>query len=332
MGATDVEFGCALLGTWFASMFTGVALSQAYHYFHQSPNGGPLRTGLVATLIILCCAAWVGQYAEIYFPTVADWGDLASLATESWATPFCTISNATAGVIVNTYLIYRFYNVSKNIVLAFLLGLLNLLSFVMAFLALFVYAGVGQTRTLEDVQKVVPLTIVWTVACTICDVAIAISLFWTLRGMKTTFQDTDRLLYRVTVISVRNGYTTSLVSTGAMITTIIFPYSTIAEIFLHMLTPLYLMSLLSNLNLHGSGKSESRPLSYSRKNTVAGNANIVINGIHVQHTILTTGDPPASEIEMAERKGQENGSVQQKQEPSADRFHSQHIHFRSDSV
>ncbi|KAJ7751407.1 hypothetical protein B0H16DRAFT_1548314 [Mycena metata] len=332
MGATDVEFGCALLGTWFASMFTGVAFSQAYHYLHQSPNDGPLRTGLVATLIILCCAAWGGQYAEMYFPTVADWGDLASLATESWATPFCTISNATAGVAVNTYLICRFYSVSKNIILALLLGLLNLFSFVMAFLALFMYGGVGQTRTLEDVQKVVPLTIVWTAACAMCDVAIAISLLWILGGMKTTFKDTDRLLYRVTVISVRNGCTTSLVSTGAMITTIIFPYSTIAKIFLYMLAPLYLMSLLSNLNLHGSRKSGSRPWSYSRKNAFAGNANIVINGIHVQHTILTTGDPPASEIEMAERKRQEDGSVQQKQEPSADRFRSQQIHFGSDSI
>ncbi|KAJ7029537.1 hypothetical protein C8F04DRAFT_1398341 [Mycena alexandri] len=301
MGATDVEFGCALLGTWFASMFTGAAFSQAYHYFHQSPNGGPLRTGLVATLIILCCAAWVGQYAEIYFLTVADWGDLASLATESWATPFCTISNATAGVV-----------------------------FVMAFLALFMYGGAGQTRTLE--HKVIPLTIVWTVACAMCDVAIAISLLWTRRGMKTTFKDTDRLLYRVTVISIRNGCTTSLVSTGAMITTILLPYSTIAKIFLYMLAPLYLMSLLSNLNLHGSGKSGSRPWSYSRKNTVAGNANIVINGIHVQHTILTTGDLPASQIEMAERKRQEDGSVQQKQEPSADDFGSQQIQFGPDSL
>ncbi|KAJ7025833.1 hypothetical protein C8F04DRAFT_1127248 [Mycena alexandri] len=331
MDARDIGFGCALLGTWFSSLFTGVAFSQAYHYFHRSPNDGPLRKGLVATLIILCSAAWVGEYAEIYFPTVAHWGDLASLATDSWATPFYTISNATAGVIVNTYLIYRFYNVSKNIILAVLLGLLNLFSFVMAFLPLFMYAGVGHTRTLEDVQKVVPLTIIWTVACAICDVAIAISLVWTLRGMKTTFTDTDRLLHRVTVISVRNGCATSLASIGAMLGTIILPY--IAEIFLYMLAPLYLMSLLSNLNLRGSRKSGNRTWSYVKKNTVAGNTSIVINGIHVHHTVHTTGDPTVAEIEMATRKGQEDdGTMQQKQEPSADGFRSQQIHFGSDSV
>ncbi|KAJ7739374.1 hypothetical protein B0H16DRAFT_1568739 [Mycena metata] len=331
MGATDIEFGCTLLGTWFSSLFTGVAFSQAYHYFHQSPNDGRLRKGLVAILIILCCAAWIGEYAEIYFPTVAHWGQSHFLSRER-ITPFYTISSATAGVIVNAYLIYRFYDVSKNIILALLLGLLNLFSFVMAFLPLFMYAGVGQTRTLEDDQNVVPLTIVWTVACAICDVAIAISLVWTLRGMKTTFKDTDRLLSRVTVISVRNGCATGLVSTGAMISTIISPYSTIAEIFLYMLAPLYLMSLLSNLNLDGSGKSGSQTWYSSRKNTLAGNANIVIDGIHVQHTTLTIGDRPASEIEMAARKGQDDGSVQQKQEPSVNGFRSQQIHFGSNPV
>ncbi|KAJ7724767.1 hypothetical protein B0H16DRAFT_1595678 [Mycena metata] len=328
MGAKDIEFGCALLGTWFASLFTGMAFSQ------ERNISGFSEKGLVATLIILCSAAWVGEYAEIYFPTVAHWGDFASLATE---TPFYTISNATAGVIVDTYLIHRVYNVSKNIILALLLGLLNLFAASDAyrptcFLPLFMYASVGQTRTLEDVQKGVPLTIIWTVACAICDVAIAISLLWTFRGMKTTFKDTDRLLHRVTVISVRTGCAASLVSIGAMISTIISPYSTIAEIFLYTLVPLYLMSLLSNLNLHGSGKSTSRPWSHTRKNTFAGSANIVINGIHVQHTILTTGDPPASEIEMAARKRQDNGSVQQKQEPSADGFPSQQFHFGSDTT
>ncbi|KAJ7030719.1 hypothetical protein C8F04DRAFT_1397701 [Mycena alexandri] len=326
MGATDTGFGCALMGTWFASILSG-----AYDYFHQSPNDGPLRKGLVAALVILCCTSLVGEYAEIYLPAVTYWGDLAALATEIWASPFLTISNATAGLIVNAYLIHRFYNVSKNILVALLLSLLNLFSFVMAFLPPLMYGGVGHIRTLEDVQKVVPLAIVWTIACAVTDIAIAISLVWTLRGMRTTFKDTDRLLRRVMVISVRNGCTTSLASTGAMLGTIILPYSTIAEIFLYMLAPLYLLSLLSNFSLRGSTKSGSRTWSSSRNNHTA--ASIIINGIQVRHTTVTAGDPTASEVEMAAIKGQENdGSVHQKQDPRADGFRSEQIHFGSDSV
>ncbi|KAJ7041657.1 hypothetical protein C8F04DRAFT_1079613, partial [Mycena alexandri] len=297
----------------------------AYDYFHQSPNDGPLRKGLVATLVILCCTALVGEYVQIYLVGISC--DLASLATES---PFLSISNATAGLIVNAYLIYRFCTVSKNITVALLLGLLNLFSFVMAFLPSLMYGGVGQ-RTLEDIQKVAPLAIVWSTACAMCDVAIAISLVWTLRGMKTTFKDTDRLLRRVIVISVRNGCTTGLASIGAMLGTIILPFSTIASIFLYMLAPLYLLTLLSNFNLRGSARSGSRTWSSSRKNNTA--ASIIINGIQVRHTTITAGDPTASEVEMAARKGQENdGSVPQKQGPSADGFRSEQIHFGSDSA
>ncbi|KAJ7722933.1 hypothetical protein B0H16DRAFT_344869 [Mycena metata] len=88
------------------------------------------------------------------------------------------------------------------------------------------YGGGGHARTLNDVQKVVPLAIFWTVATAVCDVAIATSLVWTLRGMKTTFKDTDRLLRRVMMISVWNGLTTSLAATEGMLGTIILPYST----------------------------------------------------------------------------------------------------------
>ncbi|KAJ7185216.1 hypothetical protein C8R46DRAFT_1287606 [Mycena filopes] len=311
MGAMDTGFGTGLIGTWFTSILCGVAFAQASRYFNVSENDTRFRKGLVVVVILLCICALGSEFAVIYLPTVTFWGDVESLSKETYAAPVAAISNATIAFIVNSYLISRFYSVSKNIIITLMLLLVNLFAFVMSFLPPLIGAGPGHAKTLADLKIIVPLSTVWAVASAVIDVLIAISLVWTLRGMKTNFKDTDRLLRRVMVISVQNGFTTALASIGGMIATLLIPFSTVSSIFFFMLGPLYLLTLLSNLNLRGSNKSGSRTWT---NHTVPGNTSIVINGIRVERTAITTVDPTTAEIEMAARKGDDDGSVNQKQD------------------
>ncbi|KAF7368842.1 hypothetical protein MVEN_00209600 [Mycena venus] len=276
MGRLDIGFGTSLLGSWFGSLLCGAALAQTYEYFKIFPND-------------------IGEYVDVYMPTVTFWGNPAALLDETWSVPLYTISNALVAIIVNSYLISRFYSVSKNIVVTVFLFLVTLLAFVMSFLPVLLYPGVA------NIQKAVPLALVWTIASAVSDVLIAASLVWTLRGMKTTFTDTNRLVRRVMIISIQNGCTTSVLAIGGMISTIIIPYSNVAEVFFFQLGPLYVLTLLSNFNLRGAGKSGSRTWSSSRNNNTM-NSSIVIDAAQMRRPAIVTKD---SDIEMGNRKGEE---------------------------
>ncbi|KAJ7166690.1 hypothetical protein C8R46DRAFT_265641 [Mycena filopes] len=330
MGATDTGFGTALLATWFASILAGLAFAQAFHYYNNAENDTRFRKGLLGVVIFLLLCALGAEYALIYLPTVTFWGDVAALSDETWASPIYGACNALIAVIVNSYLISRFYSVSKNIFVTLLLLLMNMFAFVMALVTALYGAGPGHAESLAQLHKLVSLATIWAIASSVTDVLIAASLVWTLRGMKTNFKDTDRLLRRVMGISVQNGCTTSIASIGGMISTILLPFSTVSLVFNYMLGPLFLLTLLSNLGLRGSsGKSGSRTWSTSRNHTVPGNTSIIVNGIRVERTAITTVDPTTSEIEMEPaRKGDDDGSVHQKQDLSGTTGFRQ-IHFNT---
>ncbi|KAF8218171.1 hypothetical protein K438DRAFT_19755 [Mycena galopus ATCC 62051] len=290
MGQRDTEFGTSLLGSWLGSLFCGVAFSQAYHYFSNFPNDTLLRKGFVTASLFFCVLGLVGEYVDVYKPTVTLWGNPAVLLDETWSVPLYTISNALVGIIVNSFLISRFYSLSKNILISVVLCLIALLAFIMAFISVLLYRGVA------NIQKALPLALVWTISSAVADVSIATSLVWTLRGMRSTSTDTNRLIRRVILIAIQNGCTTSLLAIGGMIASIILPNSNVAEVFLFQLGPAFVCTLLSNFNLREAGKSGSR----TQTNLPNLNTTIVIDGIHVLRTAIVTTD---GEIEMGSRKG-----------------------------
>jgi hypothetical protein len=57
---------------------------------------------------------------------VKNWGSLAYIGTQNWTLPIVTITMAFSGLFVQTFLIYRFYGLSKIKWAAGLLGLLSL--------------------------------------------------------------------------------------------------------------------------------------------------------------------------------------------------------------
>ncbi|KAJ7164455.1 hypothetical protein C8R46DRAFT_1099581, partial [Mycena filopes] len=267
MGALDTGFGCALIATWFASILLGVAFAQAFDYFRMSENDTKLRKGLVVTVMVLCLSALGAEYAVIYLPTVTFWGDVASLSEESYASPVYSSCNATIALIVNTYLISRFYSVSKNIIVTLVLLVMNLFAAIMTCVPPLLGGGPGHPTTVAGLKNLIPIITTWAIANAVTDLLIALSLVWALRRMKTSFKDTDRLLRRVMILSVQNGCTTALASIGAMIGSLVMPFSSISVLFTYMLGPLYLLTLLSNLNLRGSSKSGSRTWTSSRNHT-----------------------------------------------------------------
>ncbi|KAJ7837795.1 hypothetical protein B0H14DRAFT_3459935 [Mycena olivaceomarginata] len=263
MGLLDIGFG--LIGSWLASILCGIAYSQAFQYFTNFPNDSWTRKALVIASVWFSLVGLVGAYADVYVPTVTFWDNPAAFLTETWSVPVYSCANAMVAITVNSYLISRFYAMVVD-------------TFVMAFLVIFLYPGVDP----ENFRKVRKLTLTWTLSCVMSDVSIAASLVLTLRRMRSDFNSTNRLLRRVIIISIQNGCATSLVAIAGMIAVIFKIDSNIPALFFFLLSPLYLLTLLSNFNVRESGESGSRTWS-SGRNTAD---SIVVGGIRESFGLL----------------------------------------------
>ncbi|KAJ7248288.1 hypothetical protein B0H12DRAFT_724104 [Mycena haematopus] len=320
MGALDIAFGTGLIGSWLASLLCGVGYSQAIRYYNAFPEDSVIRKSLVAATIFFTLVELVGAYADVYMATVTFWGNPAGLSTETWSVPVYSSANAMLAITVNGYLISRYYAISKNVFVALILCAIALFAFIMAFLAVFLYPGDDPNRF----PKAKKVSLIWAISCAVSDVSIAASLVLTLRRMKTNFKSTKRLVRRVIIICIQNGCATSLAAIAGMIAFIFKIDSNIPTVFFFLLGPLYLLTLLSNLNVRESARSGSRTLSSSR-NTL--NTSIVIDGVYINRTNM---NPMTLEIEMDHRNQVDSeGSLNPKSAPDTEAFGEGQVDLRS---
>ncbi|KAJ7653174.1 hypothetical protein DFH06DRAFT_1474931 [Mycena polygramma] len=324
MAQIDAMLGTGLIGTWLASFLFGLAVSQAFQYFNNFPNDGMLRKSLVVLSLSFSFVALVGEYADVYMPAVTFWGQQAALVTDTWAVPVYSVFNSLVALTVNSYLISRFYILSKNIMITVILCGIILFVFVMAFLSVLLFPGV------ENLERAKTLGLIWAIASAAGDVCIAASLIWTLRRM-SPFKNTDSIVRPIIITLIQNGCATSLVALGGMTAVLIDVFGDIFSVFYFILGPLYVLTLVSNLNLRQSGKSSgSRTLSSSRnnRNSVTPYTSIVIDGIHVgRATIVSpTGTHEHDDIEMTSRREEES----RKQDLNPESFSRAQISFRSE--
>ncbi|KAJ6551846.1 hypothetical protein B0H19DRAFT_1159168 [Mycena capillaripes] len=306
MGVLDVASGASLIGTWVASLLLGLSFTQAFHYFSTFPNDGWTRKGLVISTLLFTLVALAGTYSDVYLPLVTFWGNPEAFTTKTWSVQVYTIFNALVAAIVNSYLISRFYTLSKNIVVTIVLLGTVLLALVTAILSVLLFPGI------QNFKKAEKLALIWAIASAVSDVLIASALVWTLAGKKS-FKDTRRLMHRVMSSAIQNGGATSLVAIAGMIATIVKNDSNIPATFFFLLGPLYVLTLLSNFNLRNTSESGSRNWSSGSRNNNLANTNILVEGIHMRRTEVVTSD---SEIEMA-RKQQDGRS---KEDPNVAPF------------
>ncbi|KAJ7149201.1 hypothetical protein C8R43DRAFT_1007463 [Mycena crocata] len=243
MGAFDDPFGTILIGTWLASLLYGIAVAQAVRYFKAFPNDSLARKGLVYASLLFCLVALVGDYADVYLPTVTFWGNLEAIQTQS---PLYVTANSFVGTIVNSYLIYRFYSLSKSLWMTLILGLLTLLALSGALLVAIMLTIFSHY---SERSKGTTPTLIWIIASAAADVSIATALIWRLQGMKTTFKETNTLIHRIMLRSIQSGATTSVATLLIIVTYLRKKDSNLPTLFCFQLGPLYVLTLLYNFNL-----------------------------------------------------------------------------------
>ncbi|KAJ7185198.1 hypothetical protein C8R46DRAFT_374517 [Mycena filopes] len=253
MGAYDDGFGVTLIATWLATLLAGVGLTHAVHYFAKFSNDIFFKKALAGVVLFLLFLELGMECAETYLDVVTYWGNPAALYVVSWPRSVSIPCISLIGFIVDQFLIHRFYAVSKNIWITLILSMCNLVSLVLGLIITQIFAGhIGKSFTPAELRKILPLSDVWSSSSAVTDVAITASLVWVLRGMKTSFKDTNQLIQHITAVSIQNGCTTSAVAIGGLVANKLAPETSICYAFYYTIGPLYLLTLLSNLTLRES--------------------------------------------------------------------------------
>ncbi|KAJ7066130.1 hypothetical protein C8F01DRAFT_694437 [Mycena amicta] len=281
-------FGGYIVGSWIASVLYGAALSQAIRYFRDFPNDTLLRKGTVVTALVFGLVALIADYGNAYIPLVSHWGDPAGLQSVYWSIPTYGSFNTAIGVVVNSFLITRFWSLSKNIFVTVILSLLVALSLVSSL--------IGNIMLGMSAQKISSNTIrtmgtIWSISLAACDVSIAAALVWKLQGMKSSFKTTNNLIQRLILGAVQTGATTAVLALFLLTFFLVNPANSLAPLFACTIGPCYLHTLFLNFNSRRTGTTSgaTRTTSDTRHNI---NNTIVMDGIQVHRTAIVTMDPP----------------------------------------
>ncbi|KAF8212987.1 hypothetical protein K438DRAFT_2010141 [Mycena galopus ATCC 62051] len=303
MGLADA-FAPLLLGTWFASILSGLVASEAYKYFTSFPGDSWRRKGFIILVLAFNLVALIGDYANTYLPTVAYWGDTMAIEQTYWPLPLYSISNTILAIIVDAYLIHRFYALSKNVVATiflYMVLLLALAGYIIGVIPL-LRSSILAVRNNAKIGAIINF-----ISFVVCDMFTAVGLIWKLRTMKSSFSDTNSLMSRVMVTAIQTGSATSLCSIFLLITFLKNPESNVPTFFIFLFAPLYSLTLMVNFNIRrNSGSSSASKTSQSR----GGNNNIVMGGIQIHRTAIVTMDPTDSEQEAARRRMEDSGGKQ----------------------
>ncbi|KAJ7788002.1 hypothetical protein B0H14DRAFT_3577981 [Mycena olivaceomarginata] len=262
MGAYDDSLGSMLIGSCLSSVLYGVVITQAYEYFSVYPTDGMYRKGLALSTLFFCTVNQVADYANVYM---------------YWPVSLLVTTSTFVGVLVNSFLIRRFYLLSKNLLISVLLSLLLITGFAGSFM---VAIAIQQFSlyTLRDKAKTAVL--IWTISTAATDIGIAGALIWQLLSMKSycSVGDTRSFISRMIIRTVQTGSTTSVV---AIITLGLYLHkndSNMPTACSFLVAPFYALTLLVNLNLR-----QRDTISVSGRSISQGNS-IRISEIHFHHT------------------------------------------------
>ncbi|KAF8211875.1 hypothetical protein K438DRAFT_1216968 [Mycena galopus ATCC 62051] len=290
MGVYDDPFGSILIGSWLASILAGLVLNQAYQYFAMYPTDSIARKAIVVSSMLFCGAALIADCANVYLPTVTFWGNTERVQKQYWPVPMYVTMNTCVGVIVNSFLIHRFYALSKNIVICMVLSAFVIIGFAGSIL---VAITIQTFSAFSARNKAEMSALIWLISTATADISIAAALIWKLRTLKTGFTGTKSLINRLIIQTVQTGSTTSVVSIITLVSYISKNDSNVPTACCYLIGPLYLLTLFYNLNLRqhnmslsGSGRSASD------ENGVSGG--IRMDGIHVHRVTVEAADPTRS--------------------------------------
>jgi hypothetical protein len=245
----DHIFGSLMIATWCNSVLFMLESIQVYQCLW-----GPKRSRSIKCLVLCCYAidviCTVADCACVYLYTITHWGDEEYGMKQHWPMPVEHISTGAVGFIVQLFLLLRYYSLSRNLWVSTLIGLISFVSAAAAIIGsslMMVYSSYSERGILTAP------TLVWLVAATVADWAIAGGLVWELtkRKSRVGLRSTDGIIRELISNAIKTGAVTSFFATVDMINWVAETESNAAVAIGFCLGRIYALTMLYNINNRG---------------------------------------------------------------------------------
>jgi hypothetical protein len=133
-----------------------------------------------------------------------------------------TVLGSLMSVIVQHFLIYRFWRLSKQSFISILLSLLSIASLIIVILAI-TPSGPLTSRQTAPNFRVSPVTAFGFIAAV--DVLTSVSMLWYLWRLVPGLRSTRGVLQRVAILAIQTGVTTTVITLASLILLLTFPQS-----------------------------------------------------------------------------------------------------------
>ncbi|KAL4250053.1 hypothetical protein ABKN59_004927 [Abortiporus biennis] len=246
----DSTLGALFVGLLFATLFSGIGCLQTFNYFmnHNFKKDHVLLRLLVAFLWLLDISASLtsSKFCYAYFVTNYN-NPIALLTLPDWSgSAFMTFESASDG-LVRSLFIYRIWKLRRQVSLAIVLMVLNLLTMAFNFAIAAKYQQLQIYSKLEDIKWMIisSFTLI-----SVTDTTIAAILCYLLKRMKSasTLKRTSLQLETLMLYSIHTGALTSVCGICVVITYLAMPNNMVFMSIYLILPKLYHNALLATLN------------------------------------------------------------------------------------
>ncbi|KAJ7917457.1 hypothetical protein B0H13DRAFT_2442589 [Mycena leptocephala] len=250
----DTITGVLLIATWANSFLCLAELIQARYYFRYFQHDDWKLKTLVSVVILVDIVSTVGDYAYVYLYTITHAGDPVYLADQQWPASLHIFTTALVAVLVQSFLVVRYWWLTRNI----LVTLLNFCLIIVAFGGSFACGVmIAMFPAFKEREKIeIPATI-WLVTEAVADLSIAAALLWQLRKAKPTLVETRSALDRLMALTIQTGTATATLAVATLTTFLLKEESNVPVGIAFMLGRVYVLSMLTNLNVRRSGSPAS---------------------------------------------------------------------------
>ncbi|KAJ7598660.1 hypothetical protein C8J56DRAFT_1020395 [Mycena floridula] len=250
MGLFDLALGAPLVATYLNAMLLMIEMIEVYRYFrmYRIKDKMALKVAVAAALFIdITCTITI--CIVMYQYLVTHWGDPVFLSSQHPSIPVFVIATQVTALIVQAFLIARYYIFAKNIFVALVLGLAALAAFGGAMTSAIL---VALYPNYTDRFKLQTPVLIWLVTSAAADVSIAAALIFQLRQMSSSIKRTQSLLAKLTTDAIRTGASGSIIAVLVLITYLQNKESNVAVACAMILGRVYALTMLRNLNTRGA--------------------------------------------------------------------------------
>ncbi|KAF9486565.1 hypothetical protein BDN70DRAFT_870153 [Pholiota conissans] len=254
MGDFDLTVGVLLLGLLINTYLYGLVTYQFLLYWITTFNDVFWLRSIVGMLFVVdTIHSAVAVYAG-WNMCVENYGNPASLADVGWTIPFTAVATSVAAVLTQCFLGHRVYQLTKNVPLVLLIGVLSSLGFIFG-----VYSGIrsGIINHVSDFAPLTPFVTCWLGFQTAADLTITVVLSYVLARSRTGFRSTDSVINRLIRGTIQTGLFASIFALGDLFSFVFHRNTNLYAMFAYPLGRVYTNTLLDTLNSRVELKSMS---------------------------------------------------------------------------